>query len=114
MGSSASVQKEEKLRKDSRQRSDVITAQNVRKRLLDEFGGEEEEVERNQDVNKGLGMAEVPVLLKAKSAFMKNIRREDPHARDDGNIVKKQVTQSDRLESFYFGRATSWQVEMAK
>ena len=90
MGSSASVKKEDKLRKDSRQRSDVVTAQNVRKRLHDEFGGEED-VERNQDVNKGLGMAEVPVLLKAKSAFMKNIRREDARARDDGNIVKKQV-----------------------
>ena len=90
MGSSASVQKEEKSRKDSsHQRS--VTAQNVRKRLRDEFGGEEE-IEGNQDVNKGLGMAEVPVLLKAKSAFMKNIRREDAHGRsDDGNIVKKQV-----------------------
>ena len=90
MGASASVQREGNARANPRK---AVTAESLRERLHDDYY-DGEPLDRPEEEPAGIGMAEVPALLKAKSAFMKNIKTGSKGAGNATNIIKKQVSTS--------------------
>ena len=91
MGTTASLQNDESSR---RRDGKAVTAESVRRRLHNEYYGDDGALQQSGDQPSGMGMADVPTVLKAKSAFLKGINKDSHIVNrrgDDSNIVKKQV-----------------------
>ena len=87
MGTTASLQNDG----NSHEGRKAPTAHDVRQRLHNEYHNDDRVLHTEQD-KSGIGLANVPSVLKAKNAFLKGIQKQNyKGSGDDVKVIHKQV-----------------------
>ena len=90
MGTTASLQKDDNTQRG--QNSTGLTAHTVRQRLHNEYYDADRALQANQEGESGIGMKNVPSVLRAKNAFLKAINRDNRRTSGvETNVIRKQV-----------------------